>query len=75
MQKHGPKGKFEKKLVAAHSDEVRKTVKRMKKDLEMKAKFVATSENFGFNVGVREDEDLVNIDACMCRFYYYFFRT
>jgi len=62
MQKHGPKGKFEKKLVAAHSDEVRKTVKRMKKDLEMKAKFVATSENFGFNVGVREDEDLFEID-------------
>ena len=58
MQKHGPKGKFEKKLVAAHSDEVRKTVKRMKKDLEMKSKFVSV-ESFGFEDTKGEDEDLV----------------
>lgn len=46
LSKSGPNAKFEKKLVEAYSEEVKKTAKRMKKDLDLRKKYVFDEQSF-----------------------------
>jgi len=46
LSKSGPNAKFEKKLVEAYSEEVKKTAKRMKKDLDLRKKYVFDEQDF-----------------------------